>query len=236
MDETWIDRQEAEEKAKYKKPFDPVSFPHRHWVDNETIRYKVYSSDGEATIVEAPTAAVAAMKSGVEKPSKIERYIQDYNLEVEDEQLNEDIDTYIRPVLDALTEGSGVVGNKLLNSLNEAAHELREEQEQGETPAEPRSQYELHQGDEDAMPEVHSADPQQSEQNTTAPGAAEESDDASDEDAPESAKGPSNSLGIGGEEKSEDSVSADSDDDNPVTPPSLKDLMADDDSADDEPE
>lgn len=220
MDETWIDRQEAEEKAQYTKPFDPVTFPRRHWVDNQTVRYKVYSSEKEFAIVEAETASHAILKSKIARPHKVERYMQSYELGVENEQLKSDIDTYIRPILDTLSEGSGMISSKLLNSLNEAAEELREEQGGSAAASAPRAGFSLKDNqDDDSLP-VAARLPE-----SKAPTAKSPAPPASQEH--ESSE-PANSLGISPESAAQgDSVPAD--EDTAIAPPSLKSLIGDED-------
>lgn len=124
MVETWIDRQEAEEAAKFREPFDAVKFPKRFWEDNSVIRYKVYSDAENFVIVTAQTAAKALDDSGIEKAHKIERYILEYELEVDDVQLTEEIHMYERPILDTITENNPVVSSKILNGVMQAADAL----------------------------------------------------------------------------------------------------------------
>ncbi len=125
MDETWIDRQEAEAKERERThPFHNMCFPKRFWDDNKTSRYKVYRSPQDYEVVEALTAAKAVEESGVEHPLKVERFIYEYELEVDDEKLTDAVDVYERPVLDVITEDNPVISNEMLTGLIDASEEL----------------------------------------------------------------------------------------------------------------
>ncbi len=124
LSHTWIDQQEEEELAKHRRALNPLPLPKRQWVNKQLIRYKVYASETEWSIVEANSATRAIVASGYSNPYKVERYMPEFDLQLHEEEttlpdLHVDME-----LLDSLTLQTPVLSHQIVKGLEEAGEEL----------------------------------------------------------------------------------------------------------------
>lgn len=124
MNASWVDLPDFDDGSAKNNPFHALSYAKRGWSDNTAIRYRIYTAPTEFVVVEAPTASIALHLSNIPTPHKIERFIQEYQLIVDDNQLTDAVDVYVRPILDSLTDESPILSSQILNGLEEAHNEL----------------------------------------------------------------------------------------------------------------
>lgn len=132
MNSNWMDLPDFSDKEE-QKPFDTIPFAKRSWIDNKTVRYRVYSTPTEFVEVEAQNASIAINASGIEQPHKVERVIKDNMPILGSSELTDVEHSYTRPVLEMLTEESPVLSNQVITGLIEASKEIAQEKNDKET-------------------------------------------------------------------------------------------------------
>lgn len=101
--------------------FESIILPKRGWVDNITTRYRIYTNREctESVVIEAETASRALKLAAVKRCYRIERFIIEYSLSVNDDDMTEATDLIAISAIEDRRRHDPLVENETLQELTD---------------------------------------------------------------------------------------------------------------------